>query len=499
MNGSSGKLSMGLWLIAIGFLLPVVAQAAEVAASARSLQIDGVLVEWGLPRGVAIDPGGDGVGLRGAFDGPEDHEVDLYLMWDVNFLYAAVAVVDDTLDVDRIGAGDNVWQGPGGERKDAMFYFDHLKVFLRGPDVPLGHNVWVGPTDGAREPYVWGGRQRNKPTADVPVRVGSARKGNIYTYELAFPWKWLGIYPEEGMELDAMFLLPDSDLPGLEMRKKVRKSNKWIWWKGKARLLGKPPGWKPRPPPVVMEEIQRQTQAIVLPELKPKEPSSEEKPAPETAVEPAEAPQMQKKAEEGTGETPESEETGEPQQAEAVAAGSTTPSVAALRARLNRQRLARSHVRGAPEWVRELGQDQGLSRPVVDSLFYRLTVTLHRLTDAEINSRTDGLVMDIAEYARTWRAQARGFLVSLLDRVLVDLQEEGALQTGIAAAAARTGVEEERGMRLVVEICSETLTLYREGKVSTTGSLLEKARRRAGLSAEETRAFTRALAMDWGE
>jgi hypothetical protein len=497
MNGRSGKLSVGVWLICIGFLVPVVAQEAEVAAVARSLQIDGVLVEWGLPQGVAIDPGGDGVGLRGAFDGPEDHEVDLYLMWDVDFLYVAVAVVDDVLDVDRIGAGDNVWKGPGGERKDAMFYFDHLKVFLRDPDMPLGHNVWVGPTDGEREPYVWGGRQRNKPTADVPVRVGSARKGEIYTYELAFPWKWLGIYPEEGMELDAMFLLPDSDLPGLEMRKKVRKSNKWIWWKGKARLLGEPPGWKPRPPPVVLEEIQKQTQAIVLPELKPKERPPEEKPAPETAVGPAESSEV--KAEDGAGEMPESEGTGEQQQVGAVADGSTTPSVAALRARLNRQRLARSHVRGAPEWVRGLGKDQGLSSPVVDSLYYRLTVTLHRLTESEINSRTDGLVMEIAEYAGTWRAQARGFLVSLLDRVSVDLQEEGALRDGIAAAAAQVGVEEEQGMILVEEVCSETLTLYREGKVSTTGELLEKARRRARFSAEEARAFTRALAGDWGE
>lgn len=497
MNGSSCKLSMGVWLIAIGLLVPVGAQEAEVTAVARSLQIDGVLVEWGLPRGVAIDPGGDGVGLRGGFDGPEDHEVDLYLMWDVDFLYAAVAVVDDILDVDRIGAGENVWQGPGGERKDAMFYFDHLKVFLRGPDVPLGHNVWVGPTDGARQPYIWGGRQRNKPTADVPVRVGSARKGDIYTYELAFPWKWLGIYPEEGMELDAMFLLPDSDLPGLEMRKKVGKSNKWIWWKGKARLVGEPPGWKPRPPPVVIEEIQKQTQAIVLPELKPKERPPEEEPTPETAVEPAEVSEV--KAEEGAGEMPESEGTAEQQQVEAATDGSTTPSVAALRARLNRQRLARSHVRGAPEWVRGLGQDQGLSSAVIDSLFYRLTVTLHRLTESEINSRTDGLVMDIAEYAGTWRAQARGFLISLLDRVLIDLQEEGALRADIAAAAAEVGVEEEQGMSLVAEICSEALMLYRKGKVGTTRELLEKARRHARLSAEETRAFTRALVVDWGE
>ena len=54
-------------------------------------------------------------------------------------------------------------------------------------------------------------------------------------------------------------------------------------------------------------------------------------------------------------------------------------------------------------------------------------------------------------------------------------------------------------MSLVEEICSETLILYRKGKVGTTGELLEKARRHARLSVEETRAFTRALAADWGE
>lgn len=260
-----------VWAVGILLLLRGMAWGVEALAVNQPPRIDGILVEWGAPERVPIVPGGQGVGYRGAFDGPQDHEADLYLMWDADFLYAAVAVVDDTTDTGRVGPQDNVWQGPGGERKDAMFYYDHLKVFLRGPEAPLGFNVWVGPSDGEQGPYAWGGRQRDRPSADIPVRVGSAWKANIYTYELAFPWEWLGIYPQSGMELSAMFLLPDSDLPGVELRKKIRESNKWIWWKGEIRLVGEPPGLKPPPQSNVVEEIQRQAQAIVVPKVRPRE------------------------------------------------------------------------------------------------------------------------------------------------------------------------------------------------------------------------------------
>ena len=69
----------------------------------------------------------------------------MHLSWDADSLYLAVSVLDDVLDRQPIGPGENVWEGPGGQRKDKMFYYDHLKVFLRGPEQPLGFNLWVAP------------------------------------------------------------------------------------------------------------------------------------------------------------------------------------------------------------------------------------------------------------------------------------------------------------------------------------------------------------------
>ena len=501
MACSDGTLRV-VWTVGILLLLRGTAWGAGALAVDRPPRIDGILVEWGAAEWVPIAPGGEDVGYRGGFDGPQDHEVDLYLMWDANFLYAAVAVVDDITDTGRIGPRDHVWKGPGGERKDAMFYYDHLKVFLRGPEAPLGFNVWVGPSDGEREPYAWGGRQRNQPLAGIPVHVGSAWKANIYTYELAFPWEWLGIHPQSGMELSAMFLLPDADLPGVELRKKVRQSNKWIWWKGEVQLVGKPPGLKPPPRSAVAEEIERQSQAIVVPEVRPREEPPEDA---EKEVAQGEAAEVRSVVEEetgGTAETARETATGTASSAGNAdsSAAPTVVSMSSLRARLNRELLARKRVLPAPDWVRALGRDAELTAPKVDSLFYRLTASLHRLAQSGINSRTDGLVMDIAEYAGTWRAQARAWLVALLDRLLTEVElEEGAVRAKIARAAEETGIEAEEGRQLVKSICDQSLSLYRENKVRTSGDLLKKARRQAGMSEDEVRIFIQALVADWAE
>ena len=494
MNHVSGRWGGNVgwgWLCLLCLLWsPVAAETVEVVAVDRPPVIDGVLVEWGAPEWIPIAPGGKNVGVRGAFAGEEDHEADAYLMWDADFIYVAVAVVDDSTDVSRVEPGDHVWNGPSGERKDKMFYFDHLKVFLRGPDAPLGFNVWFAPTDGVQGPFWWGGRQRNPSRADIPVWVGSSWREGIYTYELAFPWKWLGIHPQPGMELDAMFLLPDSDLPGMELRKKIRRSNKWIWWKGKVRLTGKPPGWKPLPKPVVVEDLQRQTRAIVLPKLKPRE---------EPAVE-EESPR-EESVDVGAGGSEESREGETAETAggiDTVQEAAPTLSASSLRSRLNRQMLVKMRV--APAWVRQLGQEIDLSDHQVDSLYYRLTTNLSRLADSGINSRTDGLVMDMAEYAGTWRAPARNLLSALLERVVDELgRKEGEIRAKIASASVETGIEEKEAVDLIESICKQALEGYREGRVSTTNDLMQKARRRVGLSPEEARNFTRALMRDWAE
>ena len=135
-------------------------EPVAVVPTSHKPTLDGILVEWGAPERIGLVPGGERVGVRGAFSGPEDHEADLYLMWDADYVYVAAAVVDDTVDAQQIPPDKSEWRGPSGERKDAMFYYDHLKIFLRGPEQPLGHTIWLSPANGT--PYLWGGMQRKK-------------------------------------------------------------------------------------------------------------------------------------------------------------------------------------------------------------------------------------------------------------------------------------------------------------------------------------------------
>ena len=241
------------------------AEPVAVVPAASKPALDGILVEWGAPERIGLVPGGKRVGVRGAFTGAADHEADLYLMWDADCVYVAAAVVDDTVDAQQIPPDQSEWRGPSGERRDAMFYYDHLKIFLRGPKQPLGHTIWLSPADGA--PYLWGGMQREQPTERVPVEAGGALREQLYTFEVGIPWSWLGFYPQPDMVLDALFLLPDSDQPAEELRDKVRQSNKWIWWQGKVQLKGRPPGLRQPPKAQVVAEIAKKTREITVPKV----------------------------------------------------------------------------------------------------------------------------------------------------------------------------------------------------------------------------------------
>ncbi|MDE2706994.1 MAG: hypothetical protein OXI35_18160, partial [Gemmatimonadota bacterium] len=425
---------------------------------------------------------GGRVGVRGAFSGAEDHEADLYLMWDADYVYVAAAVVDDTVDAQQIPPDKSEWRGPSGERKDAMFYYDHLKIFLRGPEQPLGHTIWLSPADGT--PYLWGGMQRQKPTELVPVQAGGALREQLYTFEVGIPWRWLGFYPQPDMVLDALFLLPDSDQPTEALRDKVRQSNKWIWWQGKVQLKGQPPGLRQPLKQQVMAEIAEKTREIAVPKVALREERAEEK-EPEqqdsVAVEKGPVAQREIPAQAPSGDS------GPSRAQEAV----QTESVPTIRSRLNRSLLAKRHP--APDWVRALNDDAEVSRGQVDSLYYRLTHSLARLTADRINARTDGIVMDIAEYAGTWRAQAQHFLQKLLAKTLADL-EQGQLQAQIANAAAEVGVDGDKATRLVQSLCREALKIYSEGKVASSETLIDKARRRVKLSEKQAQDLLAVLA-----
>ena len=466
-------------LMAVGV---VGAEPVAVVPATPKPTLDGILVEWGAPERIGLVPGGERVGVRGAFSGSEDHEADLYLMWDADYVYVAAAVVDDTVDAQQIPPDKSEWRGPSGERKDAMFYYDHLKIFLRGPEQPLGHTIWLSPADGT--PYLWGGMQRQKPTELVPVQAGGALRAQLYTFEVGIPWRWLGFYPQPDMVLDALFLLPDSDQPTEELRDKVRQSNKWIWWQGKVQLKGQPPGLRQPPKQEVIAEIAEKTREITVPKVAVREERAEKKePEQQDSVVIEKSPVAQR-------EIPAQAASGDPGPNRSQEAGQTE-SVPTIRSRLNRSLLAKRHP--APDWVRALNDDAEVSRGQVDSLYYRLTHSLARLTADRINARTDGIVMDIAEYAGTWRAQAQHFLQQLLAKTLADL-EQGRLQEQIANAAAEVGVAGDQATRLVQSLCREALKIYTEGKVASSETLIDKARRRAKLSEEQAQDLLAVLA-----
>ena len=453
------------------------AEPVAVIPAAPKPTLDGILIEWGAPERIGLVPGGERVGVRGAFTGAADHEADLYLMWDADCVYVAAAVVDDTVDAQQIPPDQSEWHGPSGERRDAMFYYDHLKIFLRGPKQPLGHTIWLSPADGA--PYLWGGRQREQPTERVPVEAGGALRDQLYTFEVGIPWRWLGFYPQPDMVLDALFLLPDSDQPAEELRNKVRQSNKWIWWQGKVQLKGRSPGLRQPPKAQVVAEIAKKTREITVPKV-------------------TRAEQEQKKER----DEPDSVATGErrvaqreiPAEADSGGSGNATAqeavptaSVSVLRSRLLAKR------KSAPDWVRVLNDDEGVSLGQVDSLYYRLTHSLGHLSADRINARTDGLVMDMAEYAGTWRAQARHFLQKLLAQTLTDLAQ-GRLHPPIVGAAAEVGVDGDKAVRLVEVLCREALKIYTEDKVANSATLIDRARRRAKLSAAQAHDLLAVLA-----
>ena len=469
-------------------LLAVGADGAEpvaVVPTTSEPTLDGILVEWGAPERIGLVPGGERVGVRGAFTGSADHEADLYLMWDADYVYVAAAVVDDTVDAQQIPPDKSEWRGPSGERKDAMFYYDHLKIFLRGPEQPLGHTIWLSPANGT--PYLWGGMQRRKPTERIPVKAGAARRDQLYTFEVGIPWRWLGFYPQPDMVLDALFLLPDSDQPNEELRDKVRQSNKWIWWQGKVQLKGQPPGLRLLPKQQVIAEIAEKTREITVPKVVQQKPDEAKAPAKQDSVAVEKSPVAQR-------EIPTEAASGDSGTVKAASVSQEavqTASPPAPKSRKTWSLLAKR--KPAPAWVRALNDDEGVSLGQVDSLYYRLTQSLARLTADRINARTDGIVMDIAEYAGTWRAQAQHLLQKLLAKTLADL-EQGQLQSQIETAAAEVGVDGDQATHLVQSLCREALKVYTEGKVASSKTLIDKARRRAKLSEEQAQDLLAVLA-----
>ena len=171
--------------------------------------------------------------------------------------------------------------------------------------------------------------------------------------------------------------------------------------------------------------------------------------------------------------------------------------IAELRARLNRNLLGRSAVDSAPAWVVEVAGDE-LTSAQMDSLYFRFGETIERISRDNISSRSDGLIMDMAEYAGVWRAQARSFVRAILGAVLTAVDgEDGQMGAGIARAAAQTEIEEKRVRAFVRHLCREALNVYEKNRVVATGDLVDKARRKAGIASENLQPLLEALLAQW--
>ena len=457
---------------------------AIVIATDRKIQVDGILEEWGAPQSIPIRPGGQLVGLRGAFEGKNDHEVDLYLMWSAENLYLAAIVSDDTTDIGRVGPQEYVWKGPKGELKDRMFYFDHLKLFLRAPKAYLGYNVWISPS--GPDAHLWGSQQRSPGHTDVPVEAGSAVVEGLYTYEVAIPWSWLQVYPRPGMLFDAMFLLPDSDLPNLPLEEKIARSNKWIWWKGTIQLEGVPPGWKPPVAPVEeqVREGADELKARVEEGKSRSELAAKEKVEIERQAALAAETRRQRIAEQAASRQAKSQKPTDQQKAVA----STLPDLAELERVLN----APAAKPTAPVWIADVHKE--ITPSQAQSLFGSLVSNLRRYNQARSSSRIDILIADMARDAGTRKVEAKAFIMGLLERALAQIGvEESPLRTGLADAAADAGVQPEQAAVLVANMCQSALRWYddydlfdlTERDVLTTHTLLKEGSRKARVSQEQ--------------
>jgi len=451
--------------------LPLELSAADAVIPPIDMELDGYLREWGPAERIPLAPGGKEIGLRGVFSDEGDHEADAFAMWDATYLYFAVAVSDDQIDFGRVRPQDKIWHGPQGARKDRMFYFDHLKIFVRGQGAAFGHHVWVGPKWDDLPPYAWGYQQRQAADEDVPVLLGSEQIESVYTFEVAIPWSWLGIDPGPGMFLRTSILLVDSDLPGVEIEEKIaREQSKWIWWDGDLKLTGELPVQVVDLPPVegpTSAEDARQQEA-------------EETPA--TALARAgfrasddtlSAPQV-----------PPPPDTIRPE-----------PAPVHLRDRFEKALRGEQPAREElPAWIRAIPRDE-LQETHVVSYVSTIRKTLARLVRGRTTAHTRVIIIDMALEAGTMKFLARGFLLGLLAAVQAELEEgKGSdVSATVSRAAGDVGVNGGTALQFVrMDAKREYEGLEKEKKM-TTADIIAHAAKRSGLERDKANELLEAL------
>lgn len=474
-------------------------KAAEVRIVSGLLHIDGGLREWGGAEHLPIISGGAHVTVRGGFAAEGDHEADVYLMWDAEFLYVAALVTDDVKDVAQVISTERVWES-GGMRKDRMFFYDHFRVFVQDPDVPLGFDIWMAPRHGQVGPYMWGGRQRHPGSKSIPVQFGSMAGEQVYTFELAIPWSWLEISPQSDLQLEAMFLLTDADHPEMEMKEKAPLPTSHILWRGKIQLQGTPLGLK-APPISVVDRIEEAVKRRQLPKIIEEIPKSK----PSGAAQQQKADQALGGMEAvGQGEVAVDQSSAMPAATinQPILPVSEEMEALTRLAAANRKLLAKKVI-VAPIWLDDLVVGGRISRAQKDSLFFGLTTILHRLVKQKIDSRTHMLVIDLADYARTRRGQAQDFLLAFLQRLGHDAESPGnPVYIRLLAEAHTMGLDGESGPVLVSTLCANAQDYfgeeyYQQHKATTTDVLLKKAADKAGISFADARRLALVFLEEW--
>ena len=485
-------------VVAWGGVSPVA--AVDVPLPGHPVTIDGDLHEWGKAAWIAVEPAGEGVGLRGVFQDDDDHDVVVLVQWDAEFLYVAAAVTDDILDVGRVAPDQREWKGSGSQRKDRMFYYDHMKVFVREPGVSAGYNLWFAPPGPEDEgPYWWGGRQRQPETVSPPqVQVAALVAGNTRTFEVAIPWTWMEAYPQSGDVFDAMFLFIDADRPGEEMAIKIaRKEDRWIWWQGTLRLMGQPDGLRPRPEP----EPRRRAEPVPVVQ-QPLDPRIVEAIARSRETAAARAAQLDSAA--TVARASPSVAPGATASRSAVAIAATAPpapvdgeaissrsATGSLRARLSRQLLARRTGASAPQYMRDLERDPSLSDAQIDTFYAVLRRHVSRIVTQRITSRIDFFVVDMASASRCRRDQSRKYLVDLLANLSGTHDDVAA--DWIIRAATRSGAGSTAAAAFVREVALRAGKIFAQRGITTSEKLIKRGRKKSGLDKDEAYALIGAL------
>lgn len=458
----------------MSLLLPLNAAAVEVEVAQWPLEIDGYLSEWGGVLPVALVPGGPEIGVRGAFTGTEDHEADVLAQWDADFLYLAVAVSDDVIDIARIPPSHQVWTGDDGVRKDRMFYHDHLKIFVRESTANLGNNLWIAPKldDGA--PYAWGHRQRSPADEQPPVILAGELMDGVYTFEVALPWTWLEITPRAGSLLKSRILLVDADLPGVPIEDKIgREAEKWIWWTGVFQLAGELPRDEAAEAAAAaaLAEEQRLQQAALVEEQMRLAAAARAQAVAESlaAVRQTERDSVAAEYEQ------EWEERHKKMQER------PQPVVAARPA-------------GPPEWLLAIPRSPELTDDQVYAYLRFLLSDGQRLIRKRISSRTDYAIVDLARAGGSLRSAARAFLLEMLAAIERDLSGPGGwARPPVVAAANRTGMAPESSVILVREIVAHIRKGLEKSRTPTTGDAIERAAKKAGVTSDQAHAFLDSL------